>query len=562
MIQDNSLNTQITKIITERRKELIRNTSIPENLWTEALKYTTWVKNRSPTKAYKFKKTPYEALEQRKPNLEKERIQGSRAYITIPHKVRKGQGKLHSARAQLGYFVGLENESIQRFWDPSRKKIFRISNARIDDGEGLDDPQPYSSLDQRQPQPNVDLDNSDISNSEGTNNDSEKDTSESEDEQSDDGEHVNELYHYSSESVLGNANIPNRSNDEDVDQRDDTQHVETSRFFPRNHLVAIVKRKRGDVDDDLYEESLSNLRKDPLSLKRESLFIPEQLEPERNVSIRKEGDPSLIPQIEKCDYCMKKSRRCDGNRPCGTCVKDRRRCKEPTEDTKSLRAELAESKYKSGLKGNVASRVPDDRKCDYCMKRKYLCDGNRPYSTCIKDKKLCQEQTESTKSLIPEENRSLPQSRQIEPALTEKCDRCYKTKQNCITNSPNKKCRACIRDGRTCRPISPTAVPKETWGPIGGVPREERCNTCRKKYRMCDGETPCSNCLKHGEDCVPYEPRAGVPPEQKCFRCNNRQLKCDGQFPCATCTKLKKMCVPLKDKKSPKCAHCRLKRCD
>ena len=38
----------------------------------------------------------------------------------------------------MGYLVGCESESIYRIWDPDKKKVIRLSAARIDEGEGLD----------------------------------------------------------------------------------------------------------------------------------------------------------------------------------------------------------------------------------------------------------------------------------------------------------------------------------------------------------------------------------------------------------------------------------------
>jgi hypothetical protein len=46
-------------------------------------------------------------------NLERERIWGSRVYITIILEARKGVNrKLHDSRGWLGYFIGLESELI------------------------------------------------------------------------------------------------------------------------------------------------------------------------------------------------------------------------------------------------------------------------------------------------------------------------------------------------------------------------------------------------------------------------------------------------------------------
>ena len=146
MIQEQAITGPITRIITERGKEMLRNSSIPESLWPEAIKYSVWLKNRSPAKALKNKKTPFEAIENLQPSLAREKIWGSRAYVIIPLETRRGDTKLHSPRGWLGYFVGCESELIYRIWDLEKKRVLRISAARIDDGEGLDDSQTGQSL--------------------------------------------------------------------------------------------------------------------------------------------------------------------------------------------------------------------------------------------------------------------------------------------------------------------------------------------------------------------------------------------------------------------------------
>lgn len=134
MVQELTISNRLTKIIVERGYEMLRTTSIPKKLWPKAVKYAVWLKYRSPTKAHKYKKTPFEAVEGIKPDFSRDRIWGSRAYVTIPHKTRIGDPKLHSPRVWLGYFIGCKSESIYRIWNPEKEKVIRISMARIEDG--------------------------------------------------------------------------------------------------------------------------------------------------------------------------------------------------------------------------------------------------------------------------------------------------------------------------------------------------------------------------------------------------------------------------------------------
>ena len=137
MIQDNAIGHQIRRIIEERGNEFLRNSTLPETLWPEAIDYAAWLKNRISTRALKCKKTPWELEEGNKPDLSREKIWGSRVYVSYTDEER-GR-KLYDPRGWLGYFVGCENESIYRVWDPSAQKVKRVVYTTVEDGQGLDD---------------------------------------------------------------------------------------------------------------------------------------------------------------------------------------------------------------------------------------------------------------------------------------------------------------------------------------------------------------------------------------------------------------------------------------
>jgi hypothetical protein len=61
MMQEAKLNGQIAKIVCGKGEEMLRNSSIPENLWPEAWEYSVWLKNRAPSRALKGNKTPWES---------------------------------------------------------------------------------------------------------------------------------------------------------------------------------------------------------------------------------------------------------------------------------------------------------------------------------------------------------------------------------------------------------------------------------------------------------------------------------------------------------------------
>ena len=161
MVQETSISGQVSKIISEKGTELLRISSIPENLWPEAIQHAVWLKNRTPARALRKKdaKTPYEALKGDKPTLTRERIWGSRAYVTYPPEFRTTaeMTKLHSPRGWLGYFVGCESEAMYHIYSPEKHKVYRIGVARVEDGEGLDDPHDAPCLEDRVPTPDVEV---------------------------------------------------------------------------------------------------------------------------------------------------------------------------------------------------------------------------------------------------------------------------------------------------------------------------------------------------------------------------------------------------------------------
>ena len=125
MIHDYTIGGQIRRIIEERGSEFLRNTTLPEELWPEAIDYATWLKIRAPTRALKYKKTPWEIEEGHLPDLSRERTWGSQVYVSYTDEER-GR-KLHDPRGWLGYFLSCGNGSIYRVWNPARRAVKRVA---------------------------------------------------------------------------------------------------------------------------------------------------------------------------------------------------------------------------------------------------------------------------------------------------------------------------------------------------------------------------------------------------------------------------------------------------
>ena len=175
MIHDRTVGGQIRKIIEEHGNEFLRNSTLPETLWPEAIEYAAWLKTRAPTRAHKLKKTPWEMEEGNPPDLSRERTWGSRVYVSYTS---EEQGrKLHDPRGWLGYFVGCENESTYRVWDPEAERVKRVVYTVVEDGEGLDDAQSGDNINERTTRRQVD-EEIDTASEQGQDEDSEEDWSE------------------------------------------------------------------------------------------------------------------------------------------------------------------------------------------------------------------------------------------------------------------------------------------------------------------------------------------------------------------------------------------------
>ncbi|KAK4067059.1 hypothetical protein Purlil1_13929 [Purpureocillium lilacinum] len=252
MVQETSISGQVSKIISEKGTELLRISSIPENLWPEAIQHAVWLKNRTPSRALRKReaKTPYEALKGDKPTLSRERIWGSRAYVTYPPEFRSraDMTKLHSPRGWLGYFVGCESEAIYHIYSPEKQQVYRIGVARVEDGEGLDDLHDGSCLEDRIPTPDVDVPDH-LS-------DGEDETSGSDESDSNSGHSRNTTItqarhanHSPYESAATRRKPPDELDDADDENEDD--HEESSRgtlskYFTLPGHAGMAKRKITD----------------------------------------------------------------------------------------------------------------------------------------------------------------------------------------------------------------------------------------------------------------------------------------------------------------------------
>ncbi|XP_022890106.1 uncharacterized protein LOC111405446 [Olea europaea var. sylvestris] len=106
-------------------RSMISHFTLLESLWGEALKATTYILNRVPTKA--TDKTPYELWMGKKPSLKHIHIWG----CSVEARLYKPNEKKLDAKTIICYFIGYSERSRgYKFYDPTTKEIYKTGNAR------------------------------------------------------------------------------------------------------------------------------------------------------------------------------------------------------------------------------------------------------------------------------------------------------------------------------------------------------------------------------------------------------------------------------------------------
>ncbi|GKA23814.1 zinc finger, CCHC-type containing protein [Tanacetum coccineum] len=116
--QQNGVVERRNRTVLSTTRSMMKAMKLPLTFWAEAVRHAIYILNRVPTRALE-NKTPYEALYNRKPNLENLRIFGCTAYakITIPH-----LKKLDDRSIPLVYLGVEEGSKACRLYDPIAKK--------------------------------------------------------------------------------------------------------------------------------------------------------------------------------------------------------------------------------------------------------------------------------------------------------------------------------------------------------------------------------------------------------------------------------------------------------
>ena len=587
MIQEQSITKKITNIIVNTGTEYLREARVPENMWPEAIEYAVWLKNRVPTRALRKneKKTPWEALFDRKPNFDRERVWGSRAYVTIPHE-RQGN-KLHTPRGWIGYFMGLESEAVYRIWNPEKHRVYKVGVARVDDGEGLDDEQPSPSYRDRVEVQDVDVDTA-IENGEtdGLMPEDDIDISEGEADQTDeesDVEHATtQEQETTTETLDANWNPSqhtygsqeNNTEDGVFDQEeangmDQMENTSTLQHLPKtvqsNTQLNEPEYKEPDTHQpETHQPETSNSSthmnpettqalvqptkygSNPSSYSSPILHttpqIDAQIDEEETMQPISSEESEAAPLLSRFFYTGLTHAHRSEPTYCPADIKmlaqDQR--------TQGWRPQVNMAKAEVPFASKIGKLRADASKCRACWIRRSRCDRNitsGKCSNCEETKRDCRDPSEEEKELYTDF--SLPPAQpKIHWELCEKpCRQCFVIGRTCRVGSA-KGCHRCERHRNRCNWNLEGAVPAGKMH-RPEEPKPEKCTRCQSRTLACDGKRPCNHCTtnRRARICMNGPEGQETEKSEKCTPCGSQGSVCNRKRPCGTCTEKKRTCA-------------------
>ena len=497
--------------------------------------------------------------------------------------------KSHSPHSWVGYFVGCESEAIYRIYSPEKHKVYRVGVARVEDGEGLDDPHDSPCLEDRVPTPDAEV-SSHIASEEENESSSDSDSDHIEDEYPANIPEIS-VEQINQTTTRNNDNVPipaaqpvsetTHESRDGVDDTDDEDEADETRLGPRivskywnrfNH-AGMAKRK---IPDDTIVAPKKSRRAthelhgidqmDPNADSSDSNDDSWYYSDDGSVSqaywhfVAKHGGnhmKTFLPDNDKCDRCFRNGRRCDSaenGMPCSICRNDHQACRSQSRETKRL--VLPENRYRQRRIG----RVQQDQPCRRCFQTSRNCFLADPSASqcegCHKATRQCNWNLDGAKqSTAKRERRGAERQARHEQLgfvpvpRAQKCYRCAERIMACDGKIP---CNRCSESPKriSCRPQ--------------GTNNLHPCDQCSsgRSGRSCDRGRPCTACIKRKSTCsytvqhglltrryhVPDSPvptgfssvgllREGESSDDECVRCRRGKLNCDGEQPCYPCVK-------------------------
>ncbi|GJR14405.1 zinc finger, CCHC-type containing protein [Tanacetum coccineum] len=113
---------------------MMKATNMTQNFWAEAVRHAIYILNSVPTKALEDI-TPYEAIKQRKPNLENLRVFGCIAYAKVPS---QHLTKLDDRSIKMVYLGNEQGSKAYRLFDPTTQRVCVSRDVKFKENETWD----------------------------------------------------------------------------------------------------------------------------------------------------------------------------------------------------------------------------------------------------------------------------------------------------------------------------------------------------------------------------------------------------------------------------------------
>ncbi|GJZ22768.1 zinc finger, CCHC-type containing protein [Tanacetum coccineum] len=129
--QQNGVVERRNRTIMSTTRCMMKATNMPQDFWAEAVRHAIYILNSVPTKALEDI-TPYEAIKNRKPNLENLKVFGCIAYAKVPS---QHLTKLDDRSTKMVYLGNEQGSKAYRLFDPTTRKICVSRDVKIENLE-------------------------------------------------------------------------------------------------------------------------------------------------------------------------------------------------------------------------------------------------------------------------------------------------------------------------------------------------------------------------------------------------------------------------------------------
>lgn len=130
--QQNGVVERRNRTLMEMSRSIMKHMSVPNRLWGEAIRHSTYLLNRIATRALKDQ-TPYELYRERKPNVSHLRVFGCIGYAKVDSKLLK---KLDDRSRMLVHLGTEPGSKAYRLLDPQTSKIVVSRDVVFDETKG------------------------------------------------------------------------------------------------------------------------------------------------------------------------------------------------------------------------------------------------------------------------------------------------------------------------------------------------------------------------------------------------------------------------------------------